>query len=359
MTTTATATMKSFVFDGLNKVATVDRSIPRPGPNDVIVKTTTALICTSDVHTVRGALPIEHGRALGHEAVGVVHELGSAVDGFQVGQRVMSAATTPCFHCHPCQRGYTSQCQGPLGAYRFTVQRDGNLAEYYLVNEATGNLTALPDDIRDEQAVYATDMLTTGFAGAEHAELALGDTVAVFAQGAVGLCATIGCRLLGAGLIIAVESIPQRQELARHFGADVIVDYTKVDPVEKILELTDGEGTDAAIEAFGFPQTWEAALRVTKPGGRISNIGYHGEVTEPLQVPLDAFGMGMADKQIWGGLCPGGSERMGRLLRLIQTGKVDPTPMTTHEFEFDEVERAFRKMEAKEDGMIKPLIRFA
>ncbi|MBV9819742.1 MAG: NAD(P)-dependent alcohol dehydrogenase [Solirubrobacterales bacterium] len=356
--TAATTTMKSFVFDGLNKVAVVDREVPRPGPNDAVVKTTAALICTSDIHTVRGALPVEHGRALGHEAVGVVHELGSAVEGFEVGQRVLSAATTPCLQCHPCQRGYTSQCQGALGAYKFTVQRDGNMAEYFLVNDAVGNLTAIPDDVADEQAVYAPDMLTTGFAGAEHAELEIGDTVVVFAQGAVGLCATMGCKLRGAGLIITVESIPRRQELSRRFGADIVVDHTAGDTVGQIMELTGGEGVDAAIEAFGFPQTWEAALYVTKPGGRVSNIGYHGEVAEPLKVPLDAFGLGMADKQIWGGLCPGGSERMHRLLRLLQSGKIDPTPMTTHEFGFHEIEKAFRMMENKEDGMIKPLIRF-
>ncbi len=151
---------------------------------------------------------------------------------------------------------------------------------------------------------------------------------------------------------------PERQEIARAFGADVVVDYTQGDSVEQILELTGGEGVDAAIEAFGFPQTWDAAIRVTKPGGRISNIGYHGENPEPLEVPLEPFGMGMSDKQIYGGLCPGGSERLGRIFRLMQTGKVDPTPMTTHEFGFDEIETAFKMMQEKEDGIIKPLIHF-
>jgi threonine dehydrogenase-like Zn-dependent dehydrogenase len=202
-------------------------------------------------------------------------------------------------------------------------------------------------------------MLSTGFVGVEHAELEVGQTIAVFAQGPVGLAATIGCRLMGAGLIIAVESRPERQKLAQHFGADHIVDFTKGDPVEQIMNLTDGVGVDAAIEAFGFPQTFEDCVRCTKPGGRISNIGYHGEVPEPLKIPLLEFGLGMSDKSIRTGLCPGGSERMTRLMRLISTGKIDPTPMTTHRFGFDQIERAFEMMTTKEDGIIKPLIEFS
>ena len=233
------------------------------------------------------------------------------------------------------------------------------MAEYFVVPAATANLTPIPDDVPDELAVYTCDMLSTGFMGAEHAYIQFGETVAVFAQGPVGLSATIAANMLGAGRVIAVESRPERQALARHFGADDIVDHTQGDAVEQIMALTGGEGVDAAIEAFGFPETFEGCLRVTKAGGRVSNIGYHGENPNPLQLPLDAFGLGMNDKAIHTGLCPGGSERMGRLIRLLQTGRVDPTPMTTHRFDFSEVERAFAMMESKEDGIIKPLITYA
>ena len=129
--------------------------------------------------------------------------------------------------------------------------------------------------------------------------------------------------------------------------------------VEQIMELTGGEGVDAAVEAFGFPQTFEACLRVTKAGGRVSNIGYHGENPAPLQLPLDAFGLGMNDKSIHTGLCPGGNERMNRLFRLMLSGRIDPTPMTTHTFGFDDVSTAFAMMTTKDDGIIKPLITFA
>jgi threonine dehydrogenase-like Zn-dependent dehydrogenase len=295
---------------------------------------------------------------LGHESVGVIHSLGSAVEGFSPGERVAVNAITPCFRCTYCQRGFTSQCGGMLGGYKYTTQIDGNMAEYFVVPAAAANLARIPDDLPDDKAVYACDMLSTGFMGVEHAELQLGETVAVFAQGPVGLSATIGCRLVGAGRIFAVESKSERQKLAELFGADDIIDFTKGDPVEQIMDLTDGVGVDAAIEAFGFPETFEACVRVTKAGGRISNIGYHGENPAPLQLPLDAFGLGMGDKTVRTGLCPGGSERMIRLMRLMSNGRVDPTPMTTHEMPFDEIRRGFELMQTKADGIIKPLIRF-
>lgn len=350
--------MKAFVMPEVGRTDIVEKPIPEPGPNDAIVKTTHALICTSDVHTVKGALPVAPGVTLGHEAIGVIHALGSAVTGFTDGQRVAVNAVTPCFECRYCQAGYTSQCGGPLGGYQYTAQRDGNMAEYFIVPHAKGNLAPIPDDVSDEAAVYACDMLSTGFMGAEHCYLRLGDTAAVFAQGAVGLSATIGLSLLGASRIFAVESIRNRQELSKAFGATDIVDFSQGDPVGQILDATGGEGVDAAVEALGFPQTWEACLRVTKAGGRVSNIGYHGENPNPLPVPLDAFGLGMADKAIHSGLCPGGNDRMQRIFALIRTGRFDPTRMTTHTFPFDEVGVGFRMMQNKEDGIIKPLITF-
>ncbi|MBW0118553.1 NAD(P)-dependent alcohol dehydrogenase [Pseudonocardia abyssalis] len=351
-------TMKSFVIKTVGATEVVEKPIPDPGPEEAIVRTTAALICTSDVHTVKGALPVPDGRTLGHESVGVIHKLGSAVTGFEEGQRVVVCAVTPCYRCSACQRGFTSQCGGALGGYKYTVQMDGNMAEYFVVPAAAANLTPIPEAISDEQAAYCCDMLTTGFMGVEHCYLQFGETVAIFAQGPVGLSATIGAQLMGAGRIIAVESRPERQALAKRFGATDIVDFSQGSPVEQIMDLTNGEGTDAAIEAFGFPQTFEDCLRVTKAGGRVSNIGYHGENPAPLQLPLDAFGLGMNDKSVHTGLCPGGSERMKRLLRLLGSGRIDPTPMTTHTFGFDRIGEAFEMMTTKADGIVKPLITF-
>src|SRR5690625_4001075 len=154
------------------------------------------------------------------------------------------------------------------------------MSEYFIVPQAMANLAPIPESLSSEAAIYACDMLSTGCMGAEHCYMRLGDSAAVFAQGAVGLSATIGLSLLGAARIFAVESIPARQELARTYGATDIIDFSAGDPVEQILEATGGEGVDAAIEALGAPQTWEAAIRVTKAGGRTSNVGYHGEDPE-------------------------------------------------------------------------------
>ena len=351
-------TMRALVFLGIDRVGIIEKPIPEPGPRDAVIRTTASLVCTSDVHTVKGVIEIPEERGLGHESVGVVHRVGADVSLFEEGDRVAVNAITPCGRCDNCQRGYTSQCGGALGGYKFTGQKDGNMAEYFHVNDADFNLVRIPESISDEEALYTTDMLSTGFAGAENADIPIGGTVAVFAQGPVGLSATIGARLLGAGTLITVESKPNRVALSKTFGADEVVDPTAGDAVGRILDLTNGEGVDSAIESLGMPETFENCIRATKPGGTISNIGYHGEGGPTLTIPLADFGFGMSDQRIRTALCPGGRERMTRLLRLIENGKVDPTPMTTHRFPFDEVEKAFQMMVTKEDDIIKPLITY-
>jgi isopropanol dehydrogenase (NADP+) len=353
-----TETMGTFVMHGIGKVGFQQKPVPEdPGPCGAIIKTTRALVCTSDTHTVRGAIGDRKDLTLGHEAVGIVYKLGKEVKGVEEGDRVAVNAITPCYKCPNCLRGYTSQCTQMLGGWKFANIKDGVFAEYFHVNDAEANLARIPDTVPDEKAVYTTDMMSTGFLGAEHASIPIGGSVAVFAQGPVGLMATVGARLLGAGLVIAVDAVPKRLELAKHFGADVVVDFTKQDPVQAILDLTNNEGVDSAIEALGSEATFEACIKVTRAGGTISNVGYHGR-GDFLRIPRLAWGVGMGDKTIRTGLCPGGKERMGRLLRLLETGRVDPTPLTTHQFKFKDLEKAFHMMETKEDGIIKPLILF-
>jgi len=350
--------MKGLAFLAIGKVGVLDKPIPEPGPNDAVIRTTASLICTSDVHNVRGVIQFTEGRFLGHESVGLVHKVGTNVTRCRPGERVAVCAITPCGRCDFCQRGFTSQCNGMLGGYQFGPVRDGNLAEYFLVNDADFNLVPIPAKLTDEQALYTTDMLSTGLAGAENAAIPVGGTVAVFAQGPVGLSATILSRIVGAGFIIAVESKPDRQKLATRFGADLIVDPTKGNTVEQIMNATGGVGVDSAIEAIGLPETFENCIKVTKAGGVISNVGFHGEAGNLLSIPLPEFGLGMGDKTIRTALCPGGRERLSRLLRLLENGRIDPTPMTTHRFPFSQVERAFHMMETKEDNIIKPLITY-
>jgi len=349
--------MRAFVMKGIGKVGFADKPIPTPGPTDAIVKTTKALICTSDVHTVNGAIGPRDNLTLGHEAVGRVHQVGAAVKRFKPGDHVLVGAITPEWGDAASQAGHSSQSGGALGGWKFANIKDGVFAEYFHVNEADANMAHIPAAVADDSAVYCCDMISTGLMAAENANIPPGGTVAVFALGPVGLMAVAGARMLGAGLIIGVDSIPRRQELARSFGADVIVDFEKEDAVARVMDLTGGEGVDSAIEALGGDVSFQNAIRVTKPGGTISNAGYHGK-GEFVHIPRMEWGVGMAEKTIRTGLCPGGRLRMERLLRLLQGGRVDPTRLTTHTFRFDELERAFGMMERKLDGIIKPLILF-
>lgn len=341
----------------IGQVEMVEKPIPEPGPLDAIIKTTVALVCTSDVHTVSGSMGDFSGRAIGHEAVGVIHKLGDLVEGFKVGDRVAVNAVTPCWQCHNCQRGFPSQCQQPLGGYKFTAQKDGNLAEYFHVNNAQANLAPIPAGISDEAAAYTTDMMSTGFKGAENADIPLGGTAAVFGLGPVGLMAVAGARLLGASRIFAVDCVPHRLQLAKDYGADVAINFKEVDPVEELYRQTGGAGVDSAMEALGSQATFENCVKVTRPGGTISNIGYHGH-GDYVNIPRLEWGLGMAEKTIKTLLCPGGSERMSRLMALIEAGRVDPTKMSTHHFEFSEAEKGLTLMTTKEDNVIKAVINF-
>lgn len=355
--TALAGTMTAFVMNGLDRVGFAEKPVPKAGPTDAIVKTTRALICTSDSHTVHGAIGPRDNLTLGHEAVGVVHAVGSEVQYFKPGDRVVVGAITPDWFDEASQMGHPSQSNQPLGGWKFANTKDGVFAEYFHVNQADANMAKIPDSVPDEAAVYCADMLSTGFLGAELANIPIGGVVAIFAEGPVGLMATVGARLRGAGLIIGVESMPHRQALARRYGADVIVDFSTVDPVEAILNLTKGKGVDSAIEALGSDLTFQNAIKVTKPGGTIANVGYHGDGGF-LHIPRVEWGVGMSEKAIVNGLCPGGRLRMERLLRIIENGRVDPTFLTTHTFSFAELDTAFEMMDKKLDGIVKPLIIF-
>jgi len=350
-------TMKAFVMHGIGKVGLMEKPIPEVGPNDALIRTTAALICTSDVHTVGGAIGERQDLTLGHEAVGVIEKLGSAVEGLSLGQRVTVGAITPCWRCENCQRGFSSQCRQALGGWKFANTKDGNLAEYFHVNDAEANLAPIPDEIPDEMAVYTCDMMSTGLMAAENAAIPVGGTVAVFGEGPIGLMATAGAKLLGAGHVIAVDNRWERLDFARYYGADDTLDFSKLDPVREILKATGGKGVDSAIEAVGSPETFSNCVKATRPGGTISNAGYHGH-GDIVPIPRVEWGVGMADKTIRTGLCPGGRERMERLLRLLQKKRINPAPLTTHRFPFAEVEEAFRMMSTKEGGILKPLIVF-
>src|ERR1700730_6827716 len=242
--------MKTFVMNAIDRVGFMDKPIPKAGPLDAIIKTTRALICTSDSHTVHGAIGPRENLTLGHEAVGIVHEVGSEVKRLRAGDRVVVGAITPDGGDPASQAGHSSQSGAALGGWKFANIKDGTFAEYFHVNEADANMAHIPGNVSDEAAVYCCDMLSTGFMAAENANIPVGGTVAVFALGPVGLMAVAAARLRGAGLVVGVESTAKRQELGRFYGADVIVDHTESDPVKEILRLTANEGVASPNDAL-------------------------------------------------------------------------------------------------------------
>ena len=352
--------MKAAIFVEPNRIVIDEKPVPDVGPLDALVRITTTTICGTDVHILKGEYPVERGLTIGHEPVGVIEKLGSAVQGYSEGQRVIAGAITPSGHSNACQCGQSSQ-DGPgtkhgwkpLGGWKFGNTIDGSQAEYILVPDAIANLAPVPDTLSDEQVLMCPDIMSTGFGGAEAGNIKIGDMVAVFAQGPIGLCATAGARLMGASRIIVVDRVPERLEMARRMGAHEVVDFSRVDPVDEILRITDGRGVDVAIEALGLQSTFEASLRVLRPGGTLSSLGVY---SEDLRIPLDAFVAGLGDHTIVTTLCPGGKERMRRLMSVIESGQVDLGAMVTHRFGLDEIEAAYDLFANQRDGVLKVAI---
>ena len=332
--------------------------MPRAEVGEAIIRVTLTTICGTDLHILRGEYPVKPGLVIGHEPVGVITELGAGVTGYEVGDRVLVGAITPCGQCRGCLSGHTSQCghgEGyeTLGGWRFGNTINGAQAEYLRVPYAQANLAKIPDELTDEQVVLLADIASTGFGGAESAGIKIGDAVVVFAQGPIGLCATAGARLLGASLIIGVDGDEHRLAMSRRMGADVTLDFRYVDVVAEVKRLTGG-GCDVAIEALGTQQTFERALKCLRPAGTLSSLGvYSGK----LEIPYESFGAGIGDYRIVTTLCPGGKERMRRLMEVVRNKRVDLTPLLTHSYTLDRIGEAYDLFSERLDGVIKVAIK--
>jgi alcohol dehydrogenase len=226
----------------------------------------------------------------------------------------------------------------------------GAWAEYLLVPDARANLAVIPDSLTDEAVMLCPDIFSTGLAGAERGHIKVGDAVAVFAEGPIGLCATLGAKLKGAALIIGIDAASGRLDVARRLGANVTLNTQDGDPVPEIKRLTGGRGVDVAIEALGRQETFENALRAIRPGGTLSSLGvYSGK----LVAPYEAFHAGLADQKIVTTLCPGGKERMRRLMAMIEHHRVDLTSLITHHFALDDIQEAFDLFSHQRDSVLK------
>ena len=350
--------MLATVFHGKDKISVEEVEKPRPGPGEAVIRVTLTTICGTDLHILRGEYPVKPGLIIGHEPVGVIDELGAGVTGYQVGDRVLVGAITPCGQCNACLSGHLAQCghgEGyeALGGWRFGNKINGAQAEYLLVPHAMANMAKIPKELADEQVVLLADIASTGLSGAESAKIKIGDSVVVFAQGPIGLCATAGAKLMGAALVIGVDGDSNRLHMARQMGADIALDYRELDVVAEVKKLT-GQGADVAIEALGTQKTFESALRSLRPGGTLSSLGvYSGK----LEIPYDAFAAGIGDHRIVTTLCPGGKERMRRLMQMVRFDRLDLTPLLTHTFPLRDIVQGYELFGARREGVLKVAIK--
>src|SRR5215218_4985333 len=335
---TGTDAMRAAVFERPGVITLQERPVPTCGPTDAIVRVTMTTICGTVVHILKGEYPVAPGRIIGHEPVGVI---------------------TPCGSCFFCQHGDGAQCSGHedewemIGGWRLGNSADGVQADFFRVPYAQANLATIPDDLSDEECVLLADIASTGISAAETANVQIGQTVAVFAQGPIGLCATVGARLKGASLIVGIDAIEKRLHMSREMGANEVIDFTQEDPVAALKRLTGGRGVDVAIEALGKQETFQWCLEATRPGGTVSSLGVYGG---KLEIPIEPFVYGIGDKKILTTLCPGGKERMRTLMELVRTGRLDISKLITHRFPLERIEEAYDLFANQRDGVAKVAI---
>ena len=350
--------MKGYAMLKIGATGWVEKDMPKCGPLDAICKPIALAPCTSDVHTVwEGAIGEREDMILGHEAVGEVVQVGELVKDFKPGDKVIISAITPDWNSLEAQEGYAMHSGGMLSGWKFSNFKDGVFAEYFHVNDADGNLAHLPEGMDLGAACMLSDMVPTGFHGAELADIQFGDNVAVIGIGPVGLMAVAAAAIRGAANIYAVGSRKNCVELAKEYGATHIVNYRNGDIVEQIMALNGGP-VDKIIIAGGDVDTFDQAIRMLKPGGKIGNVNYLG-VGDYVKIPRVEWGAGMGHKTIVGGLMPGGRLRSEKLARLITAGRIHPEKMITHVFHgWDGVKEALMLMKDKPANLIKPLVIF-
>jgi alcohol dehydrogenase len=328
--------MQALVYHGPGEKEWESKSDPTiEQPTDAIVEIDTTTICGTDLHILKGDVPaVTDGRTLGHEAVGTVVETGSGVEDIQQGDKVLVSCISACGRCKYCRRGLQSQCLSG-GGWILGHLVDGTQAEYVRTPFADTSLYKVPEGLSDEQVLFLADILPTGFEiGVLNGGVKPGDTVVVVGAGPVGLAAIITAKLYGPGRIVAVDLDNSRLERAQEFGADVTINNSSENAVERVQEMTDGLGADVVMEAVGVPATFELCTELVCPGGRVANIGVHGE---PATLHLET--LWIKSITITTGLVDAYSTLT--LLKLVSEGRIDPTGLTTHRFELNEIMEAY------------------
>lgn len=330
--------MKALVFEGPGAKSWTE--VPDAhliDPTDVVVRVDTTTICGTDLHILKGDVPaVTSGRVLGHEAVGTVTEVGSAVSDLSVGDRVLVPAITSCGKCGPCKVAMPSHCASVGGiGWIFGHLIDGTQAEYVRVPYAETSLHLLPDTISNEEAIFLADILPTGFEiGVQNGAVRPGDSVVVVGAGPVGLSAIHTAGLFGAATVIAVDLSESRLKRSIAFGADETINSGREDVRARILELTGGQGADVAIEAVGIPETFELCTGLVRPGGRVANVGVHGK---PVTLRLDE--LWISNITLTTGLVNGTT--VPKLMELLAHNKIDAGAFGTHSFHLDQMIDAY------------------
>ncbi len=342
---------------GIGRTGWIEKNTPECGPLDALVKPLAVSPCTSDIHTVwEGAIGERHDMILGHEAVGEVVSVGSLVRDFKPGDRVLIPAITPDWGSLEAEAGFSMHSGGMLAGWKFSNFKDGVFAECFMVNEADANLALLPENVDVASAVMLSDMVPTGFHGAELAKVQYGESVCVIGIGPVGLMSVAASALRGAGRIFAVGSRPRCVDAAKKYGATDIINYRDGSISEQIAALTNGKGVDKVIVAGGDADTFIDAVKICAPGGIIGNVNYLGS-GDYVKIPRVEWGCGMGHKTITGGLMPGGRLRMERLVSLLKYGRLDTSILLTHRFDgFEHIEDALFLMKDKPRDLIKPVV---
>jgi alcohol dehydrogenase len=329
--------MQALVYHGPDRKQWESKPEPKlEHPGDAIVQIDTATICGTDLHILKGDVPsCAEGRTLGHEAVGTVVETGDAVENVAQGDRVLVSCISACGRCGYCRQGMYSQCQSG-GGWILGHLVDGTQAELARIPFADNSLYKVPEGLGDEQVLFLSDILPTGFeVGVLNGNVRPGDVVAVVGAGPVGLAAMMTARLYGPSRVVAIDKADSRLEKARsQFGADVTVNSDVDDPAEVVMGLSDGLGADVAIEAVGIPQTFELCTDLVRPGGRVANVGVHGH---PATLHLER--LWIRNITITTGLVD--TRSTPTLLRLVSEGRLDPRPFATHRFTLDQIMEAY------------------
>ncbi len=324
--------MKALVYHGPGKRALEDK--PRPAvqePTDAVVKITRTTICGTDLHIMKGDVAtVTDGRILGHEGVGVVEDAGPGVSNFRTGDKVLISCITSCGKCEYCRRGMYSHCEH--GGWILGNSIDGTQAEYVRIPHADTSLYHVPDGADEEALVMLSDILPTGFeCGVLNGQIKPGDTVAIVGAGPIGLATLLTAQFFSPAEIMMVDTDKNRLEVAKAFGATKLIHGNAID---EIMKLTGGKGVDVAIEAVGIPQTFDICQSIVAPGGHIANVGVHGRSVELHLEKLWSFNVTITTRLVDTVSTP-------MLLKIVQSGKLQPRRLITHHFPFNEMMKAY------------------